>query len=338
MRFTLFQGDRLPALLLIAGGAAGLLLAALLCARRAARVATIAPGLAAMGHWLPVAAAALIAALLGQTEIAIGIVFGSSVMALSAAAGFILLVAPVGGTTPLAGRTWLFLPVPALLAFVVGLSGRVGPFEVLLLASQGAVMLMLWSGRSPRQGVDSPPAVPKAPVARPTALGILEIVAAVALAAVAAWAATRGAERLAWQDDCFPAGVIASALLGAVLGLPLAYSGSPLAAAGRSGDALCVNVGVVYLNLGALLPLAFGVPLALMVWGADGPAVAAVAELSPLVYPRIAWRIDALALLILSLLLVPAADNRLRLDGHIGLWLIAAYTIYIVAQAIAAAS
>jgi hypothetical protein len=50
----------------------------------------------------------------------------------------------------------------------------------------------------------------------------------------------------------------------------------------------------------------------------------------PILYPRICWRIDAVALLILSLLFVPVAAGKLKFDRRIAVWLIIGYCVYLL--------
>ena len=341
MPFDIFQGDRGTASLLLLGGVAGLLVSALFASRSASQQRPGRPGAIALRHWLPILAAAFVASLLHHTEIAAAIAFGTSVVLLSAAVGFVLIVAPVDDVPAEASRIWPILPVPVLLAFVVGFNGTVGWFEALVLATQGGVLLILWNmDDTPRRALPvTSPAEPAQPPTAPSWLSVGktgELLAAIAVALVAAWAMTRGAERLYEQDHRYPTSVIASTLIGAALAMPMAYTGGALASAGRPWEALTANIGVVFLNLGALLPLIIIIPTAMALPHSIAAATAPV-NWTPVMYPRIPWRIDAVALLILSLLFVPASDRKLKLDRQIGGWLIAGYGIYLFAVALMAA-
>jgi hypothetical protein len=48
-------------------------------------------------------------------------------------------------------------------------------------------------------------------------------------------------------------------------------------------------------------------------------------------FPRIAWRVDLVAMMILSLLFVAAATGKVRLDKRLCGWLIMGYCVYLVA-------
>ena len=50
----------------------------------------------------------------------------------------------------------------------------------------------------------------------------------------------------------------------------------------------------------------------------------------PLFYPRTIWRIDAVTLLMLSLVLLPIALGRFKLDKQVAGWLIVAYCVYLL--------
>ncbi|MGA2498667.1 MAG: hypothetical protein ABSH20_13055 [Tepidisphaeraceae bacterium] len=52
-------------------------------------------------------------------------------------------------------------------------------------------------------------------------------------------------------------------------------------------------------------------------------------------YPRVAWRLDTVVLLILTLLFVPAAGGKLRLDWRLAPWLILGYCAYLLSILVA---
>lgn len=317
MLSALFGDARREAVLLLFSGALGLLGAVLAMTRSIVADDRPLPGRRALLHWLPIAALALVATAMGHAEMGLGLVFGTSVAVLSAVAGFVLLAAPLQDVPEEARRLWPFLPAPALLVFLLGFGGTVGLSEAGYLALQGLAMLLLWSGAPTDQSQNAQVAV--SPFRRLADWGFVVL----ALALLAAWVATRGAQRLQAVDGRYPTAVTATTLLSLVLALPMISTGVPLAVQGRAWAPLTAQVGVVFLNLGLLLPAI--IVLAVFAPGA-GPA-----DATPLLYPRIAWRIDAVAMLILSLLLVPASLGKVKLDRSIACWLIGGYCVYLLA-------
>ena len=60
------------------------------------------------------------------------------------------------------------------------------------------------------------------------------------------------------------------------------------------------------------------------------PEEPATTDRPPLLYPRTIWRIDAVTLLLLSLVLLPIAMGRFKLDKQVAGWLIVAYCVYLL--------
>lgn len=274
-------------------------------------------------HWLPIVAAVLFATFLGYGEMAVAMIFGTSVALLSVVTGFVVIAGPLTDVPNQPRRLWPFLPVLATLVFVLGLRGTLGYFEVIALLIQGLLLLLLWGSvkySSPQPQMSSP--------TRP--LQWVGLLCAMALAGIAAWAATRGAAALGEIDIRYPSSVIAATLLSVALALPMVSSGVQTASEGRTAIAIGAQVGMVMLNFTVLLP---GVVLLrsflkAMARPTSGPASNAVVE--AFLYPRLSWRIDAVALLILSLILVPIAEGKFRLDRRLGGWLIFAYCVYLL--------
>ena len=102
-------------------------------------------GWAAVGHWIPVAAVALTAVAAGRGEIALGVVFGTSVAALSLAFGLITYMAPPGELPP-SRRVWPFLLPAALLPLVAGFSGELNAVHAVMIAVLGLSVLQVWRG------------------------------------------------------------------------------------------------------------------------------------------------------------------------------------------------
>lgn len=318
----LLNQPRHLAVLLLFAGAMGLLAAVLVTVRALAGHELSSPGRRAFAHFLPVAVMALLAVALGHPQIGIGIAFATSVAALSTVVGFVLMVGDVPELSPRWQRVWLFLPVPVLLSFLVGFKGNLSPLDAGLLLAQGGMMLLVWIDRAD-PGEQAPP--PESGVERP--MRVLGLLVALLLAGVGGWAAIRGVERLEQADSRFASNVMGGTLLSVVLALPMVSTGAPQAAAGRAWSALTAQVGLVFLNLGLLVPLCV-FAAGLNRWSAP-PATHPVWR--DVLFPRIAWRVDLVALMILSLLFVAAATGKVRLDKRLCGWLIMGYCVYLAA-------
>src|SRR4051794_34229145 len=66
-------------------------------ARRDARPA---PGRMALGHWTPIVLVSSLAALAGRADLALGVLFGTTVAAVSLALGIITYLSPPGALPP----------------------------------------------------------------------------------------------------------------------------------------------------------------------------------------------------------------------------------------------
>lgn len=329
-----------PSILLLLGGAVGLL----------GSVLTMAAGLAVesgrpvwrtIAHGLPILTAAIVATCLGHAEMAIGMIFGTSVASLSAVAGFIALTRPLDALPRRAERLWSFLPVPATLAFVLGLNGEVGLFDAALLAAQGVLVLAICIEPLNNAGDPGTPAAATDPAPTPRRTSPLEVVFALLLAALSAWAATRGAENLSQHDIRYSTETLASILLSIALAMPMISTGMQAASEGRTWNPLTGQIGLVLLNLCVALPLVIvlgawlnrtPLPSSSPLWGI--PSLPHFTW-GTVLFPRIVWRIDALAIVILSLVLLPVASGRIRLDRRLAGWLVGGYFAYMLVVFIA---
>lgn len=313
---------------LLWGGAAGLLFSVMVASRSLVRLGRPSPTLHALLHWLPIAVAALVAAGLGSPRIAVALVFGTSVGVLSTVTGFVTMAEPLRDVPASAQRIWMFLPVPALLVFLLGFGGNLGIFEAGALAIQGTLAGFIWfSGEEHEE-------IPQAQLADPQhstrigPSGVIEVILALALTAIAAWAATRGAERAYASDGRFSPGTLGATLLSVALVMPMISSGTPLAVRGQAWASLTAQAGVVMLNLCALLPAIVLIAFVRQWHAHQGPA--GEFSFEPVLYLRMAWRVDAVVLLILCLLFVPVAAGRVRFERTIAGWLIGAYGVYLM--------
>src|SRR4051812_39059644 len=72
------------------------------------------PGWRAVGHWLPIAATALVAAARGQADVAVALAFATSVCCLSFVLGVLLYLSPMH-ELPAMRKAWPFVLPAALL-------------------------------------------------------------------------------------------------------------------------------------------------------------------------------------------------------------------------------
>jgi cation:H+ antiporter len=309
------------------------------------------PGRRAIGHWLPIASIAIVAVLLGQRELALGIIFATSIASLALVGGCVCIM----GTTPDEPAVWpeavrppcaLLLPV-AVLAFLAGFSGQLGWFNCVILAIEGLLVWSVWSkplspspgnpgeggggGGTPSGATNPHPDPPPDYQGRgkegpqntsgtrsPVKTGCLLLAAA--LCPIGALAAVKGAIRMSVNPDFPPSLVAAATIVSPILVASLLLNGSSLVQRGHAWAAHATHAGVVQLNLCALLPLT--AILWRLRWGES------------LVYPISNWRIDAVVLILLAAALLPAAAGKWRpqrFEGGFYLFLYIAYVLAVVA-------
>ncbi len=319
-----------------------------------------------IGHWLPVAMMALGAIVLDQPEVAIGVIFATSVNALTITLGLALLVgAP--GQARIPGerrRLWAFLLPAALLALLAGFTGHFTLLHAAIFALEGLLLAPMWidsdaAKSSARAGLFSRRCQPSRPRWARGAQGALGLT----LAAMGTWAAVRGAVTAGSWMPTLSVGLVAAAMISPLLTLPMLSSHVHLASRGESAAATSATVAFVMLNLCALLPaiiLAWHLRAPAW-WSAAGasilastgespfpatapadpldapPAAAPAASTGgwfnptrPLRYPMIVWRVDAVMLVGLGLLLVPPAMGRWDLGRREGMGLVLGYAVYLL--------
>ena len=330
-------------LFLLTLGAGGLCAASLVAS--AALGPSSSPGRRALASWTPVAAMALVSLFLGRPEIAIGVVFGTSVALLAVVVGAISLVAPVGPAPVRWRRLWPFTLAAGLMAFLVGFSGFLLWEGALSLVVEGLVVLSLW--REPHaEGSHHPSlggtagAMPRRPVAPPWVAWAI----AMPLAVLAAWGATHGAVSFGQQDGHLSTGTVAATVLSLSLALPMIQDARRFSAMGQSWLPVTSLVGVVLLNLCLLLPLLAFVPYAKAIlpaiapWNLTWPPRFDVAAAQPLVFPYVVWRVDTMALIVLSILLLPVSMGKWNLGREEGMLLVAGYGFYLMVVMVTGAS
>lgn len=305
--------------LLLVGGSVGLLAAVTLLSRALVHPTDPAPLARWLAHGLPIAGVAIAAALMREHRIALAVVFGTSVALLSIVPGALAFSGSHGQVPRRWSGIWLFCPVVAALAFAAGFRGQLTWFEAGALMFQGLIVLSVAGGKSGDE-VLSPAAHDPAPASG--GWRMVEILALLALLGVGAWAAVRGAAAMAQRDYRISSAAVATGFLSAALALPVISSGTPLALCRRGWAAINCCVLIVLGNLCVLLPALVFIRL--------GQSLRREGEIRALDYPLANWRIDAMLLVVLSLVLVPVGLGRMRLDRWLATALVLIYCAYVL--------
>jgi len=328
--------------MMAAGGAKPqiLLVGAMVAVYIAARVAIgilgradgTAPGRRAVAQWLPAAVAAVAAQILGVPDIAVGIVFGTSVAALSLVLGMTTYLAPLE-QLPGDRRAWPLVLPAAIVAIIAGFSGKVTLLHAILLLVLGASFLAVWLDRPAVEQTE--PGDERAKwFGDISAFGWIALAAAIVVMGLAGWVGVYGATATAQHSRVVSTGLLAATILSPLLMLPALGESGILAQRGHCGSAVTGLVGTVLLNLCALLPLLVFVNLlmhGIAHWrGSD-------AAYTPLPFPLAVWRIDAVLLLMLAFALVPVAMGRWMPERLEAILLVVVYAAYLVAHTMLAA-
>jgi Ca2+/Na+ antiporter len=317
-------------------------------------------GARAVTLFVPIAAASLIAMFLGRPEIAVGIVFGTRVGAATLAVGFVAVADPIKPGPARWRRLWPFLLVASLLVFVAGFKGSLNWHDAVALLIEGLIVFSLWTepaeySVSPHDTLtesdlahedDDPRAITLSyatrasdqdawPVGRVAVL-TFELAMIATLLWLGGWAVAQGAVRSSTTLRGMSTSGLAASVVSLALILPMMHGSWRMAAGGRAWAPVTAQIGVVLLNLCALLPalillpyIAANVP-ALTRWSGDALAWH---EGLPrlLIYPTAVWRIDNVLLIIMGVMLLPVALGKWALGREEGLALIAGYAFYLTA-------
>jgi len=351
-----------PALLMAGSALAWYVASLVLC--EAMSGGAIAPRRRAFGHWIPIAFCAVIAVLSRQPEIAVGVLFATSVAAVSLVLGMVLAtletpssraggfavietnptVTPAAVAPPLPGnRTWVFVLPVALLVLLAGFSGEVRTGHAIVLLLQGLVIAVLW----PDAPADQARQASLAPVRSGRRLAT-EIVLALALAALGGWGGVRATRDISDSLGLGSRLPLTAWLAAPALVLPMIGAGMMLARRAAFSAVASTSVGVVVLNLCVALPLIaviwkvqpalpgmIGAALPLPKMTSTAPATspatapaAAMVESAPLYFPLSVWRVDTVMLVVLGLYLLPTAFGRWLPSRGDGAALIIAYMAY----------
>jgi Ca2+/Na+ antiporter len=336
------------------------------------------PGKLALGHWIPIACAALLATAAGRAEIGIGLAFATSVASIGMVLGVLTCISNDIAGPAERGNAWPFVVPAAVLALLAGFSGTLTWWHALMLLGLGACVMSVWFGRyrddDAAQVAKRAPTATAAPVggfevlptpseqslanalsgavapsseASPRVAGVwraTQFVLALALSIAGGWLAYRATTVADDRTRVATGGLIAAAVVSPLLVLPMLGTGAIAAHHGRLSSAVAGIVGVVLLNLCALLPLVILTHYARQVvldWDKFQPAVAAttaattepaetLSQLRPVPFPLAVWRVDTALLIVFGLLLIPISLGRLTLRKPEGLALAVLYAIYLV--------
>lgn len=272
-----------------------------------------APGRTALAQWLPILATTVAAVALGEPGVAIAMIFGSSVAALSLVMGMTTYVMPIGQFPP-ERRVWpLVLPV-AILILLAGFRGSLTPSHAVMLLIMGVVFLAVW--REPARS-DAITSAGGTWDDRPLGGGLPWV--AVALAGLGAWAAMRGMITTGEHSRRLTAELLASTALSPLLLLPAIGVGTMVAQKGHADRVVTALCGTVLLNLCVLLPAVI-----LFQFARAGHL--------PTPFPLITWRVDAVVLLVLAFALLPVSLGRWFPDRTDSMVLVLVYAGYLAAK------
>jgi Ca2+/Na+ antiporter len=298
-------------------------------------------GTVALGHWIPTCIISVIALQQGRPDLAVGLVFGTSVAALSLAIGMICFLTP-GDPTPPTRRAWPFLVPAALLVLLAGFGGSLRVVHAVMLAVFGAAVWLVWRSTvndtsaaeaeelvSAVQAAEALPAVTMSEMSAglPTANGInpeaadpasassqfpnrriVQGGAALILAGVGAWFVINGTLNGEGLSPVFRVSLMASGVISPLLTLPLLAAGTDMAQRNRAGEACSACVGIALLNLLALLPAL------IIFWWIRQAWLGGAWPVAKLILPDSATRWDAIDLLLRRLPAIPLPMMIWRVD------------------------
>ena len=318
-------------------------------------------GLRALAYFLPIAAASLIALLMGSPDVAVGIVFGTSVGAMTMVIGFTALAAPIRDGPRRWTRLWPFALAASLIVFIAGFRGTFLWMDAVALLTEGCVIFGLWFDPE-RKAPETPPVITYEAIENALSqsstlsyasvppddrrrreidwerlgLAACQLVLVAAFLWIAGVAVTRGAVRTGAQLRGISPSSLAGSVISLALVLPMTWGAWRRAEGGRSWSPVTTQITVLLFNLCLLLPLLILIPYAaahipqLNLFAGDALAYH---EGLPrmLIYPAAMWRIDNVVLLIAGALLFPVSLGRWNLGREEGMVLIAGYFFYLTA-------
>ena len=303
------------------------------------------PGRLAIGHWIPIAMTALLATAAGRAEIGVGLAMATSVAAVAMVLGVLVCMSAEHEGPRLRTHAWPFVVPASVLALLAGFSGSLTWWHALMLLGLGGCVHGVWQARKseapvPVESVDGATA-PSQP--RRGDLRGVQLTLAILLAAAGGWLAYRATTVADDRTRVATSGLIAAAVVSPLLVLPMLGTGAIAAHHGKLGAATAGIVGLVLLNLCALLPMVILTHYGRQVvvdWHKIQPALASAAttvpttdevyQLRAMPFPLAVWRVDTVLLIVLGLLLIPVSLGRVTLRKPEGLALAVVYAVYLV--------
>jgi hypothetical protein len=295
-----------------------------------------APGQRAVGHWIPIAAAAVVAVIFRRGDLALSIIFASSVGCLSLLVGSICIVKPSFDAPGEYRRFWPFVLPAGLLTLLAGFAGSLSWRQALMFFIEGGALYFAWQELGSRQTVIATDVdVPASERRQPAVLRWAVVAVCILLSIVGAIAGILGAERISQGIPAVSDVATVVAVLGPLLVLPMLLSGAQLAQSDRGWAAITSGVMVVLLNLCVLLPIVILLwyPLQSAPNMGFGNVVHVLGSAGPLPFSWVTWRVDNVILVLLAFPLFPASMGRWRMGRPEGLTLIAIYAVYVLMEA-----
>jgi len=305
------------------------------------------PGRRAVGHWIPIAAATLVAVAIHRGDLAVSIIFATSVGCLSLVVGSICIVSPNSDVPAGCGRMWPFALPAALLALLIGFAGELNWRHALVLLIEGGALGLAWKELG---GGGSPAAAEIKEMEEDRhefgGLRWANVGLCVLLSVIGGIAGMVGAQRVGRDFPAIPDVAMIVAVLGPILVLPMLTGGAALAQSNRGWAAITSAMAVVLLNLCLLLPVVTLIWYpAQMIDAKDWihpklliPAIHHIASsglggATPLPFSWVTWRVDNVVLVLLSFVLIPASLGKWRMGRTEGFTLIALYAVYVLMEA-----
>lgn len=311
--FQVHGGGRFSGEILLVGGVVLQYMATRLSMAALGRTDGSVPGWQAIAQWLPILATSIAAVAMHLPEMAICLVFGSSVASLSLVLGMISYVAPISPPMP-ERRLWPMVLPAAIFLLLAGFRGKFTWLHAVMLMGMGLAFLAVWTEQP-----DPTTTPPGSRDQRPSKLFL--IIPAILLAGVGAavtiYGTTRSSSRILTPD------LLAATILSPLLLLPMLGSGTVLAQNGHTDRAVTSLCGTVLLNLCLLLPAIVLVEYARGLHHGNA---------HPVAFPLITWRLDAVLLVVLGFALLPLAFGRWLPERIESVLLIMVYAAYLISE------
>lgn len=235
------------------------------------------PGWRAIGSWVFIAMTAMLATAREHPEIALGVIFATSVGCLSLIWGIVTFQNPLPPPAARWRRVWPFVLPAAVIPLMAGFSGQLTLRHAIIMLVEGAVIWFVWRDPSPAKdsvdanadATDAPPAPPPESETTPSrigCLGVIQLLLGVLLGGLGVWAAVQGTIEIGRTSRILTSGLVAATLLSPILVLPLIGMGSALSQRGQTWVATTTSVAIVLLNLCLLLPVVILMHYSLPTW------------------------------------------------------------------------